>query len=108
MRPLRQGHGAGRNGTMGVLGEAAVVRGRAWVRDSNRAQRWECGVQGWDSGDRERAVGTEMWPRGQRWVSGDRDEAVGAEMGLWGQRCGYEETDSVVGRDVPMVAEVGL
>ena len=31
----------------GIQGETAVVRSRTWVKDSNGAQRWECGRQGW-------------------------------------------------------------
>ena len=86
LRPLGQGHGAGRSGTVGIQSEAAVGRGRAWARGSDGAQRWECGGQRRGSGDRDRAVWTEMWPRGQRWVYGNRDGAVGTGLWPWGKR----------------------
>lgn len=37
----------------GFQGEAAVVRGRALVRDSNGTQRWECEGQKWVCQDTE-------------------------------------------------------
>lgn len=37
-RPLGQEYGTGRTGTVGIQGETAVVRGRAWMRDSNGAE----------------------------------------------------------------------
>lgn len=68
-------------------GEAAVVRGRAWVRHQWRSEMGMLGAGMWlwgqkcNHGDKDMAMGTEMGPLGQRQYNGKR---MGPQWQKWG------------------------